>query len=134
MSWLFPKQATAPRPKPFDFANNRFPAHTVWPPNFDDLGAKERFSLEKRFRRRSKLKWARPVWNRNLLLLQWASILGVVWYGAFYMDWTTFRDKDDSPEFIKRMRKWYFGLGEGIWGATGRGVREPEAVERSDER
>src|ERR1700744_6423746 len=48
-SWLRPR-APAPPPKPFDFANNRFPAHTVWPPAFDDLTEKERFALEKRFR------------------------------------------------------------------------------------
>jgi hypothetical protein len=115
-SRLFPKPG--PPPKRFDFANNRFPAHTIWPPHFDDLSPKERFSLEKRFRRRSKLKWARPIWNRNLLLIQWASIVGVIWYGAFYMDWTTVRGKNDAPEFVMAMRRWYFGLGESICGRS----------------
>jgi hypothetical protein len=132
MSWLFPK--AVPPPKPYDFSANRFPAHTTWPPNFDDLTPKERFNFEKRFRRRSKLKWARPIWNRNLLLIQYASIIGVLWYGAFYMDWTTLRGKDDSPQFIKSMRKWYFGLGESIWSQDsgrllGKKVRQEDKVE-----
>jgi hypothetical protein len=122
-SWLTPRPPPPP-PKGFDFANNRFPAHTAWPPAFNDLTPKERFNLEKRFRRRSKLKWARPRWNRNLLLIQWVSIVGVVWYGAFYMDWSTFRKKDDSPEWVKGMRRWYFGIGQSIWGREGRGLKE----------
>src|ERR1700760_1977963 len=103
--------------KPFDFTKNRFPSRSSWPPQFDDLSGKEKFKLERKFRRRMKLKWARPSWNKGLILFQWASITCVIGYAALYMDWggSQSQTQENLPEVIKTIRQWYFGVADGIW-------------------
>jgi hypothetical protein len=55
---------------PFDFANNPYKAKKSWPPNFKGLSNREQFRLEKRYRSRTKLKWARPTWSRATKVVQ----------------------------------------------------------------
>ncbi|KAF2093237.1 hypothetical protein NA57DRAFT_48917 [Rhizodiscina lignyota] len=59
----------------FDFENNPYKAKKTWPPDFDKLSHKHQFRLERRYRRRSKLKWARPTWTKGVKLAQWGAIV-----------------------------------------------------------
>lgn len=65
----------AERPRSaFDINNNPYKAKRVWPPDFSKLPPKHQFRLERKYRRRSQLKWARPRWNKFVKLAQWATI------------------------------------------------------------
>lgn len=121
MVWPFSRTARVVA-KPFDFAANRYQARSVWPPRFENLSTKEKFRLERTFRRRNKLKWARPTWNKVLVLTQWGLISTVVAYAALYMDWgaTQTEHEDNMPQVIKNIRQWYFNAADGVintvWG------------------
>jgi hypothetical protein len=58
----------------FDFARNPYKAKRTWPPDFTKLSQKHQFRLERRYRRRAKLKWARPTWTKFVKLSTWATI------------------------------------------------------------
>ncbi|CAD0092904.1 unnamed protein product, partial [Aureobasidium mustum] len=58
----------------FDFARNPYKAKRTWPPDFAKLSQKHQFRLERRYRRRAKLKWARPTWTKFVKLSTWATI------------------------------------------------------------
>ncbi|KAG9513675.1 hypothetical protein KCU71_g16779, partial [Aureobasidium melanogenum] len=70
----------------FDFARNPYKAKRTWPPDFTKLSQKHQFRLERRYRRRAKLKWARPTWTKFVKLSTWATISFVVVYGLLFMD------------------------------------------------
>lgn len=55
---------------------NPYKAQKAWPPNFAHLDAKHQFRLERKFRRRSKLKFVRPRWVKGVKLAQWGLCLG----------------------------------------------------------
>jgi len=61
--------------KGFDFENNPFKAQKQWPPDFSKLSAKHQFRLERRYRRRAKLAWARPQWVKATKLIQYGVTL-----------------------------------------------------------
>jgi len=119
-----------PPAKPFNFSENRYPSRSTWPPKYDHLSDREQFKLERKFRRRAKLKWARPGWNKFLILAQWASIGTVLAYATLYMDWSGTlsgdmteegrrekgkREEENLPEVVRKIRRWYFGVADGIW-------------------
>lgn len=54
---------------------NVFKAKRLWPPDFEKLSTKHQFRLERRYRRRSKLKWARPRWTKAVKIAQLSSIV-----------------------------------------------------------
>lgn len=54
---------------------NRYKARKPWPPDFSKLDTKYQFRLERRYRRRSKLKWTRPGWIKGVKLAQWGICL-----------------------------------------------------------
>lgn len=58
----------------FDFARNPYKSKRTWPPDFTKLSQKHQFRLERRYRRRAKLKWARPTWTKFVKLSTWATI------------------------------------------------------------
>lgn len=60
----------------FDLAANPYKAKRTWPPDFDKLDHRYQFRLEKRYRRRAKLKYVRPTWTKVTKLAQWASVAG----------------------------------------------------------
>ena len=64
-----------------------YPAKKAWPPDFERLTDKHKFRLERKYRRRAKLKYARPQWNKAVKLAQYTSILGILVYGLFGMKW-----------------------------------------------
>ncbi|KAI4733253.1 hypothetical protein E4T50_16197 [Aureobasidium sp. EXF-12298] len=72
----------------FDFARNPYKSKRTWPPDFTKLSQKHQFRLERRYRRRAKLKWARPTWTKFVKLATWGTIscLVVVVYGLLFME------------------------------------------------
>jgi hypothetical protein len=65
---------------PFTVHSNPYRAHKRWPPDLSSLSSAQQLHFEKTYRRRTKLKWARPVFKRWLTLVQNTLILGVVLY------------------------------------------------------
>jgi len=51
--------------------NNPYKAQKQWPPDFTKLSTKHQFRFERRYRRRAKLKWARPRWMKITKIAQW---------------------------------------------------------------
>ena len=51
--------------------SNPYKAQKQWPPDFAKINPKHQFRLERRYRRRAKLKYARPQWMKYTKLLQW---------------------------------------------------------------
>lgn len=71
---------------PYTWETNPFRCKRTWPPDFTQLSQKHQFRLERRYRRRSQLKWARPNWTKGVKLAQWGSIIFVSIYGVLYLD------------------------------------------------
>jgi hypothetical protein len=114
------KKKEKPVQIPFDFAKKNYPSHTQWPPLFADMTTREQFRLERKFKRRSKLKWARPVWNRNLQLIQWGSTIFLVGYCTLAVDWSgnQIEDKESAPGYLKNIRGWFDDAAGSIWTHT----------------
>ncbi len=53
---------------------NPYRAKRSWPPDFKSLSPKDQFKLERRYRRRSKLAWARPGWTKFTKIAQIGTI------------------------------------------------------------
>lgn len=53
---------------------NPYRAKRLWPPDFEKLTPKDQFKLERRYRRRSKLAWARPKWTKAVKVAQLTTI------------------------------------------------------------
>ncbi|KAI5858538.1 hypothetical protein BZA05DRAFT_440185 [Tricharina praecox] len=68
-------------------AARTYKARHPWPPDFSLLSQKEQFRLERRYRRRAKLKWARPRLMKAVTFTQWGSVAFVLGYGVFWADW-----------------------------------------------
>jgi hypothetical protein len=83
---LAPPESTLTTTFPYNGKTNPYECKRTWPPDFTKLSHAHQFNLERRFRRRTKLKFARPGWTRGTKLLQWGLILGSVWYGILYME------------------------------------------------
>lgn len=81
-----PKVASDYAPAPFNAINNPYRARKKWPPNFKNLHPKHQFRYEKTYRRRMKLKYARPTWTKATKIVQWALIYGVLFYWIFLLD------------------------------------------------
>ena len=62
-------------------------ANKTWPPDFERLPEKHKFRLERKYRRRSKMRMARPRWTKGVKLAQYGSILAVLTYGIFGLNW-----------------------------------------------
>ncbi|EMC95240.1 hypothetical protein BAUCODRAFT_532755 [Baudoinia panamericana UAMH 10762] len=71
---------------PYTLETNPYHCKRIWPPDFTQLSTRHQFRLERRYRRRTKLKWARPNWKKAVTLVQWASILFVAVYGFGYLE------------------------------------------------
>ena len=72
LSTLVRRSAAAPK---FNIYTNPFKAKRQWPPDFDKISQKHQFRLERRYRRRCKLKWARPRWTKFVKLAQGGSVI-----------------------------------------------------------
>jgi hypothetical protein len=73
---------------PYTWETNPYICKRTWPPEFTKLSQKHQFKLERRYRRRAKLAYARPNWHKMVKLAQWGSILFVTVYGILFMELT----------------------------------------------
>lgn len=96
---------------PFTFETNPYQCKRIWPPDFAQLSRKHQFRLERRYRRRTKLKWARPTWTKIVKLTQWSSILFVLVYGVLYLE------IDEGVTPFDGIRGWYREQIGGLEGA-----------------
>ncbi|KAL8678821.1 MAG: hypothetical protein Q9186_004845 [Xanthomendoza sp. 1 TL-2023] len=80
---------------------NPYKARKPWPPDFSKLDPKYQFRLERRYRRRSNLKWMPAKWVKGVKLAQWGICSTVFVYGVLYMDWGP--DDDDSFGGVSHM-------------------------------
>lgn len=101
---------------------NPYRAKRLWPPDFKTLSPKEQFKLERRYRRRSKLAWARPKWTKFTKIAQLGTIsceyyratkkvhaltrLVVVVWGVLFADW----QQENEPFQAVRITKPLFHL------------------------
>jgi len=90
---------------PFTAATNPYRCKRTWPPEFSQLSRKHQFRLERRYRRRTKLKWARPTWTKVTTLAQWGTILFVLVYGVLYLDMSVEGQEQGTP--FDAIRRWY---------------------------
>ncbi|KAJ6029541.1 hypothetical protein N7444_012528 [Penicillium canescens] len=60
-----------------------------WPPDMSKLSPKHQFRLERKYRRRAALKYARPKFMKAVTLGQWVVIGFVVIYAVLFMEWQT---------------------------------------------
>ena len=85
---------------------NPHKAQKQWPPDFTKMNPKSQFRLERRYRRRAKLAYARPQWMKYTKLFQWGICtcahelrfersyevandkpIVVLFYSVLFMDW-----------------------------------------------
>ncbi|QKX55709.1 uncharacterized protein TRUGW13939_02806 [Talaromyces rugulosus] len=75
-----------------------------WPPVMSKLSPKHQLRLERKYRRRAALKYARPRWVKATKLAQWGIIIFVMVYSALFMEW----GKEDEEQPFKDFRKQFF--------------------------
>lgn len=86
---------------PFTLETNPYRCKRSWPPDFSKLSQKHQFRLERRYRRRTKLKWARPTWTKIVKIGQWSSIIFVLVYGVLYLE------IEEGMTPFEGIRRWY---------------------------
>jgi hypothetical protein len=117
---------------PYNLHTNPYRCKRIWPPDFAKLSPKHQFRLERRYRRRTQLKWARPTWTKAVKLTQWGAIMFVLVYGVLFLDMGDMRvgpptgEKMGTP--FEAVRKWYWEQVGGL-----RGVREGARKEEGKE-
>ncbi|KAG2419564.1 hypothetical protein HFD88_004360 [Aspergillus terreus] len=94
-----------------------------WPPDMSKLSPKHQFRLERKYRRRAALKFARPKWTKATKLVQWTAIGFVLVYAMLFMEW----DERGSP--FDEIRKTFF---TGVKGAFST-PQPPRPVAKSDD-
>ncbi|EEH40687.2 hypothetical protein PAAG_02663 [Paracoccidioides lutzii Pb01] len=72
--------------KPETLSIYPFRAKRTWPPDMSKWSPKQQFRLERKYRRRAKLKWARPTWSKWTKIVQWMLIGYVLIYCVMYLD------------------------------------------------
>lgn len=100
---MFPtllRRAVEQKPE-FDIYTNPYRAKRLWPPDFSKLTEKEQFRLERRYRRRAKLKWARPKWTKAVKITQLSLVTFTVVYGVLFLDW----QQEKQP--FQGIRSWF---------------------------
>ncbi|KAJ5089646.1 hypothetical protein N7532_008330 [Penicillium argentinense] len=82
------------RPPSFDDVYySQYQPKRQWPPDMSKLSPKHQFRLERKYRRRAALKYARPKFIKTVTLVQWGVIGFVAIYAVLFMDW----DTKDTP-------------------------------------
>ncbi|KAL4921669.1 hypothetical protein BDW62DRAFT_174203 [Aspergillus aurantiobrunneus] len=96
-----------------------------WPPDMSKLSPKHQFRLERKYRRRAALKYARPKWNKATTLVQWGAIGFVLLYALLFMEW----DEKGGGSLIEDLRAYIFGAFKGAFSAP----PPPTSMRRSEE-
>ncbi|KAE8350663.1 hypothetical protein BDV28DRAFT_138681 [Aspergillus coremiiformis] len=94
-----------------------------WPPDLSKLSPKHQFRLERKYRRRAALKFARPKWVKATKLVQWTAIGFVIVYAVLFMEW----DERGSP--FDEFRRAFFAAVKGAFSTP----PSPGPVKRSDD-
>ncbi|KAJ5783344.1 uncharacterized protein N7518_009021 [Penicillium psychrosexuale] len=76
-----------------------------WPPDMSKLSPKHQFRLERKYRRRAALKYARPKFMKAVLLGQWVVIGFVIIYAVLFMEW-----ESDDTAFHAIRKSFFAGL------------------------
>lgn len=118
-----------PFPFPEEDPYSQYPPKRQWPPDMTKLSQKHQFRLERKYRRRAALKYARPQFIKAVTLAQWVIIgcesmrkllaslrilgrayvltwlcLVVAIYAVLFMDWDT---KDTPFDGVSSWRIFY---------------------------
>ncbi|PLB55016.1 hypothetical protein P170DRAFT_505648 [Aspergillus steynii IBT 23096] len=94
-----------------------------WPPDMSKLSPKHQFRLERKYRRRAALKFARPKWMKATKLVQWGVIGFVLIYAMLFMEW------DDRGSPFEEFRKTFFAGVKGAFSSP----PPPGPVRKSDD-
>ncbi|PKY02619.1 hypothetical protein P168DRAFT_328641 [Aspergillus campestris IBT 28561] len=87
------------------------------------LSPKHQFRLERKYRRRAALKFARPQWMKITKLVQWGVISFVLLYAVLFMEW----DERGSP--FDDLRNAVFGAVKGAFSTPA----PPRPVQKGDQ-
>ncbi|KAF6240688.1 hypothetical protein HO173_001360 [Letharia columbiana] len=96
--------------------NNPYKAQKEWPPDFTKLHPKYQFRLERRYRRRAKLRYSRPRWTKAVKLAASGSSFFILVYGVLFMDWGEMAGRDVKP--FEGTREWVRNQISSIWTAS----------------
>ncbi|CEO60288.1 hypothetical protein PMG11_04922 [Penicillium brasilianum] len=92
-----PFRLSSDKPEPYQNPNDEYYSpykpKRQWPPDMSKLSPKHQFRLERKYRRRAALKYARPKFIKTVTLAQWVIIGFVVIYAVLFMNW----DTKDTP-------------------------------------
>ncbi|KAJ5679277.1 hypothetical protein N7462_007521 [Penicillium macrosclerotiorum] len=101
-----PFRLSTDKHKPFEYPEedpyNAYKPKRQWPPDMSKLSPKHQFRLERKYRRRAALKYARPKFIKMVTLTQWIIIGFVAIYAVLFMNW----DTKDTP---------FDGIREGVF-------------------
>ncbi|KAL4999642.1 hypothetical protein BDV10DRAFT_50268 [Aspergillus recurvatus] len=102
---------------------SRYPPKRQWPPDMSKLSPKHQFRLERKYRRRAALKYARPKWTKATKIVQWGTIGFVLIYALLFMEWD---ERGGTP--IEDLRTYVFGSLKGAFSAppSPSSMRRPE--------
>ncbi|EEA20256.1 hypothetical protein TMatcc_000240 [Talaromyces marneffei ATCC 18224] len=93
-----------------------------WPPDMSKLSPKHQLRLERKYRRRAALKYARPRWVKFTKLAQWGIIIFVVIYSLLFMEW----GKEGEEHPFEDFRKDLFASINSLFSAPERPIRKKE--------
>ncbi|KAJ6149521.1 hypothetical protein N7471_000720 [Penicillium samsonianum] len=83
------KADSSPPPSFEDVYYSPYQPKRQWPPDMSKLSPKHQFRLERKYRRRAALKYARPKFMKAVTLGQWVVIGFVIVYAVLFMEWDT---------------------------------------------
>ncbi|OQE96463.1 hypothetical protein PENNAL_c0001G01624 [Penicillium nalgiovense] len=83
------KPDSSPPPSFEDVYYSPYQPKRQWPPDMSKLSSKHQFRLERKYRRRAALKYARPKFTKAVKLAQWVIIGFVIVYSVLFMEWET---------------------------------------------
>ncbi|KAJ5205895.1 hypothetical protein N7491_003481 [Penicillium cf. griseofulvum] len=87
------KSDTSPPPSFEDVYYSPYQPKRQWPPDMSKLSPKHQFRLERKYRRRAALKYARPTFMKATMIGQWVIIGFVIIYAVLFMEW----ESDNTP-------------------------------------
>ncbi|OQE43652.1 hypothetical protein PENCOP_c003G02046 [Penicillium coprophilum] len=87
------KTESSPPPSFEDVYYSPYQPKRQWPPDMSKLSPKHQFRLERKYRRRAALKYARPTFMKATMIGQWVVIGFVIIYAVLFMEW----ESDNTP-------------------------------------
>ncbi|KAF2090273.1 hypothetical protein K490DRAFT_35995 [Saccharata proteae CBS 121410] len=69
------RRAAEPSKETLNAYNNPYRAKRLWPPDLSKLSPKHQFRLERKYKRRSALRYQRPGWIKGVKLVQYGTMI-----------------------------------------------------------